>query len=249
MPSPPQGGGPPQRREEGPGGRRQPLALSPSQELEIGQRAYTEVLNEYRGRILLPESPEVQRVRHVCLRLIHAATIQPLQQEMNLRLRAYRFEWEVNVVRDKQANAFCLPAGKIVVFTGILPIARTDDQLATVLSHEIAHALAHHASERLARERGSGGGVLEKLRFNRDQELEADHIGVFLMPFAGYKPEAAVEFWERMRQASGGGRRPEFLSDHPSDAHRIQKMREWVPHALAAKKAYDEGRVKSAPGR
>ncbi len=243
----PQGGG------EGPGHRRQVLGLSPRQELEVGRRAYDEILQKYRGRILPGDSDQVVRVRRICNRLIRAAENRLLQREINLNLDRYRFEWEVNVVRDRQANAFCLPGGKIVVFTGILPIAENDAQLATVLSHEIAHALAHHASERIAREQRQGRGIfatLGDLRFNREQELEADHIGVFLMPFAGYNPREAVRFWERMREATGAGRQvPEFLSDHPSDSVRIQKMRQWAEDAIRAKEAYDAGRVVRDGGR
>jgi predicted Zn-dependent protease len=133
----------------------------------------------------------------------------------------------------------------VFVFTGILPvIGESDDRLATVLGHEIAHALAHHASERVARERG-GANILRSLSYDRMQESEADHIGVFLMTFAGYDPDQAVALWERMQR--GHSSPPEFLSDHPSDEHRAQALREWVPKARAAKRAYDQGRI--APGR
>src|SRR4029079_6821477 len=130
-----------------------------------------------------------------------------LQREISLRTKGYRFEWEASVVRDRQVNAFCLPAGEIVVFTGLLPVATTDDQLATVLSHEMAHALAHHVSERVAREQ-SATNILSSLSYDRLQESEADHIGLFLMTFAGYAPDQAVVFWERMHAAAGVGGRP-----------------------------------------
>jgi predicted Zn-dependent protease len=236
---------PEQRRGEGPGGREQPLALSPRQELAVGLRAYREVMDEYGGRVLPDGAPEVRRVRRITERLAKAAEIEPLQREINLRIRGYRFEWEANVIRERQANAFCLPAGKVFVFTGILPVAADDGQLAAVLSHEIAHALAHHASERVARERG-GSNIFSSLRYDRMQESEADHIGVFLMPFAGYDPDEAVAFWERML-ARGGQAMPEFLSDHPSPEHRIRDLRQWAPRAKAAKAAYDRGDI--APPR
>jgi len=124
-------------------------------------------------------------------------------------------------------------------------VAETDDQLATVLSHEMAHALAHHGSERVARER-SAGGVLGKLKYDRFQESEADKIGVFLMPFAGYDPDEAVRFWTRMARLGRGGEPPEILSDHPSHETRIKQLAAWAPRAKAAKKAYDEGRVAPA---
>lgn len=230
-------------RGEGPGGREQPLALNPRQELGVGRRAYQEVLQEYRGRILPANHPDVARVRKVTERLAKAAEIEPLQREIRLRVRGYVFEWEVAVVQERQINAFCLPAGKIVVFTGILPVAANDDQLATVLSHEMAHALAHHASERVAREQ-SGAGILGSLRYDRFQESEADHIGVFLMAFADFDPDEAVKFWQRMQRATGArGEPPEFLSDHPSHETRIEDLKRWAPRAKAARKAFDEGRI------
>jgi predicted Zn-dependent protease len=229
------------------------VALSPEEELEVGRQAYREVLEKFQGRILPKDAPQSARVRRVADRIIQATKNKLLQKEINLLRRGYQFEWAVTVVRDQQANAFCLPAGKIVVFTGILPIAENDDQLATVLSHEMAHALAHHASERIAKEQREGKGILATLRnksHSRQQELEADHVGVFLMTFAGYNPEEAVRFWERMQEATGQGRQiPPFLSDHPSDQERIRKMREWVPWAKKAKRAFDEGRVVPSGGR
>ena len=241
------------RGGEGPGHRAQQVGLSPEQELQLGRQAYKQVLtnpSKY-GRVIPRDRPQCQRIRGIAERIIHAAGIEPLQREINLR-RGYRYEWEVNVLDKDDINAFCLPGGKMVVFQGILPVAKNDDQLATVISHEISHALAHHSSERVARDqmnRGGPGGIWSKA-FDREQEAEADHIGLFLMTFAGYDPEQAVRFWEQMQRASGGQHRlPEILSDHPSDAHRIQKMKEWVPKAKAAKQAFDAGRIKPAPGR
>jgi metalloendopeptidase OMA1, mitochondrial len=247
FPSGIQGGG------EGPGHRAQTLGLSPQQELELGRQAYREVLSNPReyGRVLPADSPECQRVRRVAQRIIQAAGIEPLQREINLR-PGYRFEWEVNVLAKEQVNAFCLPGGKIAVFEGLLRVVQNDAQLATVVAHEIGHALAHHSSERVARKEmnQSGVGVIWSKAFDRQEEAEADHIGLFLMTFAGYDPQEAVRFWERMQQVTGGQQRlPEILSDHPSDVHRIQKMKDWVPKAKAAKRAFDEGRIAPAPHR
>jgi predicted Zn-dependent protease len=249
---PPRGGAPAPPAGQGPGHREQALALTPRQEYAVGIRAYDEVMEKFHDRMLPPSDPSVQRVRHMVNRIASATRIEPLDREINLRLGGYRFDWEANVIRDEKVNAFCLPAGKVFVFTGILPVAGNDDsQLATVLSHEIAHALAHHASERIAREQQSGGGVfatLGNLRFGREQESEADHIGLFLMTFAGYDPHKAVLFWERMHQRLANAQRPpELLSDHPTDEHRIEAMKRWVPQAIAGKRAYDEGRI--APTR
>jgi metalloendopeptidase OMA1, mitochondrial len=230
---------------EGPGHREQPLALSPRQELQVGRRAYADVMEEYRGRVVPDHHPDMQRVDRIVARLRSAAEIEPLQREIHLRVQGYAFEWQTTVVQDRQVNAFCLPAGKIFVFTGILPVAESDDQLATVLAHEMAHALAHHGSERIAREQ-SGGGRLTRLKYDRFQESEADHIGVFLMTFAGYDPNQAVAFWQRMERLSGGREPPEFLSDHPGHETRVQQIREWVPKSRAAKQAYDQGRIAPA---
>lgn len=238
---------------EGPGHRAQTLALSPQQELAIGRQTYQEVLSNPReyGHVIPADRPECQRVRGIAQRIIYAAGIEPLQREINLR-KGYRFEWEVNVLDKEQVNAFCLPGGKMAVFHGLVRVAQKDDQLATVVSHEIAHALAHHSSERVARkEMNQGGlGVIWSKAYEREEESEADHIGLFLMTFAGYDPEEAVRFWEQMQRATGGQQRlPEIFSDHPSDARRIQGMKGWVPRAKAAKRAFDEGRIAPPPGR
>ena len=257
--------------KEGPGRRAQTLALTPEQELSLGEQAYKEVLSKSR---VIRDGPEVERIRQIGGRIVQAVDIEPLQREINLRIKGYRFDWEFNVLQNDQVNAFCLPGGKVAVFTGLLRVAEEDAWLATVMSHEIAHALAHHASERLAREQkieraaqvASGvlgemdpqerkefigilaaGAHFGSLPFDRTQETEADHIGLFLMTFAGFDPNQAVVFWERMQELSQRrGRVPEVLSDHPSDARRIAKIREWIPQALAAKKAFAEGRI--APG-
>jgi predicted Zn-dependent protease len=235
LPEPPTG--------EGPGHRQQVLALRPDQELAVGQQAYRQVLQEYRGRILPADDPRVRRVRAVVVRIVRAAGIEPLQREINLHVKGYRFEWEANVVEDRRVNAFCLPGGKIVVYSAILQVTQNDDQLATVLSHEIAHALAHHSNERVTREESGRVNVLLNKAFDRQQESEADHIGIFLMTFAGYNPEEATRFWERMRQLSQGREIPEILSDHPSDERRIRDIERWVPKAEAAKRAFDKGNI------
>ena len=254
--------------DAGPGHRSQTLALTPQQELALGRQAYQEVLGKSH---VVRSGPQVDRVRRVGRRIQEAVAIEPLQHEINLRLQGYTFEWEFNVLESDQINAFCLPGGKVAVFTGLLTVAQNDDQLAVVLGHEIAHALAHHASERIARQQmiqhaadvaagGMGGsdparhrqliGLLAagaqvgSLAYERRQETEADHIGLFLMTFAGYDPDQAVAFWERMQQAAGShGHTPEILSDHPSDAKRIAELRQWAPRAKGGKKAFDEGHV------
>lgn len=230
----------------GPGRREQPLALTPSQELQIGRKAYREILQ---NAPVIESGEQVEQVRRVSERIARAVRIEPLQREINLQLDGYQFEWEYSVVRENQANAFCLPGGKIVVLTGLLDIVKSDGQLAAVIAHEVAHALAHHASERIARQRTVGRGLLS-LSYNRQQETEADHIGLFLMTFAGYDPNEAVEFWEEMQSAHVGQLHlPEIISDHPNDKRRMQQLQAWVGPAIAAKQAFDAGRILPAGQR
>lgn len=254
---------------EGPGHRPQQLALSPDDEMAIGRKAYRQILAE--SDVLPSGDPLVERVRRVGQRVVAATRVRPLMREINLGDEGYRFEWEFNVIDSPRVNAFCLPGGKVGVFTGLLQFVDSDDELANVMAHEVAHALAHHASERLALNRSdaaalrtsegdlarldaarrrsilgllSAGTTLDSLAYNRFQESEADHIGVFLTAFAGYDPEAALSFWERMREQSAGSvRLPEILSDHPADGRRIAQLRVWVPLAGGARHAYERGDV------
>jgi metalloendopeptidase OMA1, mitochondrial len=240
---PEQGGG------SGPGDRTQNLGLSPEQEYDLGQKAYRKILNEARQKdALLPaNSQQAEQVRRVGQRIVKAVEIKPLQREINLHLQGYQFDWQFNVIRSREVNAFCLPGGRVCVYTGLLGIVRNDDQLATVLAHEIAHALAHHANERITTEESGRVNWLFRQAYDRQQESEADHIGLFLMTFAGYDPEQALMFWQRMQRLSQGGQLPEILSNHPSDRRRIAQLRTWIPQAQAAKQAFDHHRI--APAR
>ena len=168
------------------------------------------------------------------------------------------YEWEYRLVEDGTVNAWCMPGGKIVVYTGILPIAQTEKGLAVVLGHEIAHALLNHGQQRMSASilqqlgavgislvtvsqtaetqslamtaYGAGSSLFGTLPFSRRHESEADRYGLILMAIAGYSPDEAAPFWERMA-AQGGGGTPEFLSTHPSDATRIRQIQGWVPEA------------------
>lgn len=169
-----------------------------------------------------------------------------------------RAQWEFHVIDKSEPNAFCLPGGIIFVYSGIFNYARNEDQLAAVISHEVAHALARHGAERMSQQLaialpgvavatviGTGSPVLGQafsrvygigtqvgyaLPHSRDQEYEADRIGLILMAKAGYDPEAAVSFWQNMRQA-GGSKPPEFLSTHPAGDNRIQAIIKLLPEA------------------
>ena len=170
------------------------------------------------------------------------------------------YQWEFNLVEDPQVNAWCMPGGKVVVYTGILPIAKDDAGLAVVLGHEIAHAIAEHGNERMSQGLVSqmGGVALSTalstkseatkqlwmsvygvgaqygaiLPYGRLQENEADQLGLVFMTMAGYDPNAAISFWERMAAQKGGQAPPEFLSTHPADATRIAKIKKEIPGVL-----------------
>ena len=162
------------------------------------------------------------------------------------------YQWEYHLVDSPEVNAWCMPGGKIVVYSGILPVTQTPDALATVMGHEVAHALLNHGQQRMSADLlqnlggvgvqvltnnselwttayGVGTTVGATLPFSRSHETEADEYGLYLMAIAGYNPDAAVTFWERMSAA--GGSTPEFLSTHPSDSTRINNIKKWIPKA------------------
>jgi predicted Zn-dependent protease len=171
------------------------------------------------------------------------------------------YKWEYHLVENKEINAWCMPGGKIVVYSGILPITQDEEGLATVMGHEVSHALANHGQQRMSagmlQQAGAAGVALATgskssetqqlamlaysgvsqyggmLPFSRSHESEADMIGLKLMAIAGYNPEKAVAFWERMAKASGGNKPAEFMSTHPSDETRIAAIRRLIPEAKA----------------
>lgn len=229
-------------------GREQRVGMSDDQQMQLGAQYYDQFLQQERGD-LITSGPEYETVTTVTERIIEvAAEYKP------------EFEWEVALVDDPQANAFCLPGGKMVVYTGILGPARTAEGLATVLGHEVAHAVAEHGAERIFRQQltdtavrfaagafaddpvefrniagllGAGAQVGLNLPWSRDQESEADHIGLIFMARAGFDPRSAVGFWERMEKAARGQQRPpEYLSTHPESTTRIEQIEEWLPDAV-----------------
>ncbi len=227
-------------------GRKQFILLSDREERRLGEDAYREILQKSR----ISHDPTVNAwVRRVGERIARAANRPD-------------YRWAFTVIKDdRTVNAFCLPGGKIAVYTGILPLARDDPGLATVLSHEVAHALLRHGAERMSTglvaqlvelgllhatgayrdpqkkkalsiAYGVGVGVGVLLPFSRTQELEADRVGLILMAKAGYDPHAALSFWQRMMQRHGRASLPEFLSTHPADAHRLEALRRFLPEAM-----------------
>jgi predicted Zn-dependent protease len=229
-------------------GRAARVALSEGQEAALGLQSYREVLSQSR---VVSSGPEVDLVRRVAERLA-AATGDA----------GKHFEWRVSVVQDPQANAFCLPGGKMVVFTGIIPITQTEAGLATVLGHEMAHATSRHGSQRLLQTNlantfltgasasislsdmdyqkkqavmaavGAGAQYGVLLPFSREHETEADLVGLHYMARAGYDPRESIGFWQRMSEASSGRQPPEFASTHPSHGTRIERLKAEMPGAM-----------------
>lgn len=176
------------------------------------------------------------------------------------------YQWEYRLVDDKTVNAWCMPGGKIVVYTGILPVTKDEAGLATVMGHEVAHALLNHGQQRMSAgilqqagavglglavankeaetqqlaltAYGAGTQMFGMLPFSRKHESEADKIGLILMAIAGYNPDNAVPFWQRMSSASGGQAPPEFMSTHPSHDTRVSNLNKWIPEAKAEAKKY-----------
>lgn len=239
--------------QEGPFGRHQVVGLSIEQETQLGEQSYQQILHEEQ---VVREGKAVDAVQRVGKRLAAAANSDEFLAEV--QLHPQKFVWEFQLVKSNQVNAFCLPGGKVVVYTGLLPVAKNETGLATVLGHEIGHALAHHGAERIAQQKlvqigqvaaaqsidnlnfrqrqelmallGAGSQVGVLLPFSRKHESEADHIGLLLMAAAGYDPTQAIDFWQRMEEQAKGGK-SEFLSTHPSHEHRIRDLRGWMPEA------------------
>lgn len=237
-------------------GRSQLLMTSVSEEMQLGAQAYSQVKND--PKLRQSQDPrEIEPVKRVAARIIEAAK-RSKYAEM-----AQQFQWEVIVIKDdKTMNAFALPGGKIAVYTGIFPVARTEAGLAAVLGHEVVHALARHGAERMSQGQltnaalqaveaaagaAGGGGMMSQaamaalgagaqvgvlLPFSRKHESEADYIGILLAADAGYDPRESVSLWERMGQLSRGGGPAEFLSTHPSHETRIDQLKQWMPEAL-----------------
>ncbi len=237
-------------------GRSQLLMTSLSQEMQMGTQAYAQVKND--PKLRQSQDPrEIEPVKRVAARIIEAAKRSKYAET------AKQFQWEVVVIKDdKTMNAFALPGGKIAVYTGIFPVARTEAGLAAVMGHEVVHALARHGAERMSQGQltnaalqvaetaagvAGGGGMVSQaamaalgagaqvgvlLPFSRKHESEADYIGILLAADAGYDPRESVSLWERMGQMSKGGGPAEFLSTHPSHETRIDQLKQWMPEAM-----------------
>jgi len=223
--------------------------FSVQEDVTLGVRAYEDVRSK---EPLVTSGPALEHVLRVTERLVPAALVDAPSF-------AEKFPWETVLIQeDSTLNAFCLPGGKMAVYTGILAVTQDEAGLAVVMAHEIAHATARHGTQAMTRQLALSGGlallgvVLEEnelnpeysmaiasisatlltLSYGRDAELKADRVGLITMARAGYDPRVAVEFWQRM-EAQGGGAPPEWLSTHPSHGHRIEQIRSLLPEALA----------------
>jgi len=228
---------------------------------QLGLQAFQQVLSSEQP--LDPNSPTAQQVTAIAKRLIARAS----QVEADLAKEngqpapniAATFDWSVAVLQSDEANAFCLPGGKIAVYTGLLPVTQDEDALAVVMGHEIAHALLRHGSQRMAQQKlvqmgqmaagmavgdmdpqqqqmvmsalGAGAQYGFVLPYGRNHEAQADEVGLMLAAAACYDPQASVPLWERMGQLNGGQRPPEFASTHPDPANRIQHLQPLIPRS------------------
>jgi predicted Zn-dependent protease len=231
------------------------LNLVPESELVgMSLTEYQKFLQEHPA---LPASDErVVLVKRVGARIQKA--VEQYYAEKKATADLAGFQWEFNVVDEKEVNAWCMPGGKVVVYTGLLPVTQDEQSLAVVMGHEIAHAVARHGNQRMSQglllQLGGAalsvavsqkpeltqqlflqaygvGAELGTLKYSRSQETEADEMGLIFAAMSGYNPEAAVAFWQRMAAQSSGQAPPELLSTHPSDETRIKNLKKFVPKA------------------
>jgi predicted Zn-dependent protease len=236
-------------------GRKQLSLIPASQMLGMSYSEYGTFLKENK---LSSDAQATAMVKRIGSRVQGA--VERYFKEKGIEGSLAGYQWEFNLVEDKQVNAWCMPGGKVVVYTGILPVTQNETGLAVVMGHEIAHAVAEHGNERMSQGMlaqlggmaldaalkdkpeqtrslwlgafGLGAQVGVLLPFSRTQESEADELGLTFMAMAGYNPQDAVTFWQRMAANKGGQAPPEFLSTHPSDDTRIRQIQEHMPEAM-----------------
>jgi predicted Zn-dependent protease len=236
-------------------GRKQINLVGDSQINTSAAQSYRQLLSDPSTKVITGTS-DAQSVKRVGDKL--AVSIENFLKA-NGYGDQYSFQWEFNLIQSKEINAWCMPGGKVAVYSGILPITRDDSGLATVMGHEIGHAIARHSAERISQQMAAQaggavvgaassdksqttqtivnqlygvGGQLVLLKYSRNQESEADRLGLIFMAMAGYDPNYAVLFWQRMAAQNKGGTPPEFLSTHPTDQTRIQEIKNRIPEAM-----------------
>ncbi len=240
-------------------GRRQLDLVSSSEINTMSASQYQEVLKK---GPLSTNQEQVAMIKRVGAKIQKA--VEQYMAEKGASDQLAGFAWEFNLIQDdKTVNAWCMPGGKVAFYTAILPICKDETGVAVVMGHEVAHAIANHGRERMSQgllqqfglstlgsamgqnptatkqifmEAVGMGANLGMLKFSRTHESEADHIGLIFMAMAGYDPQQAPKFWERMTAGSGGEKPPEFMSTHPSDETRIKDLNGWMPEALGVYK-------------
>lgn len=237
-------------------GRKQLSLVSETELQSMAKQEYNTFLSENKV-VNVNVNKDAEMVRRVGTRI--ASAIQKFYDDKGLTSVLEGYNWEFNLIDNKEANAWCMPGGKVVVYTGLLPITQNEAALAVVIGHEIAHAVAQHGSERVSQgllqqlggvalqvalsnkpaetqnlfmtAYGVGSTVGYLLPFSRKEESEADQYGLYFSAMGGYNPQEAIALWQRMA-ATGGAKPPEFLSSHPSDETRIANMQKFMPQAL-----------------
>ncbi|MBW1842434.1 MAG: M48 family metallopeptidase [Deltaproteobacteria bacterium] len=236
-------------------GRKQLSLVSDGTMLSMSYQQYNEFMKTNEKSTNRKYSQIVTRVgTHI------QKSVEQYFADNNMSRELEGYAWEFNLIENEELNAWCMPGGKVVVYTGILPIARNEAGLAVIMGHEIAHAVAEHGSERMSQglavqmggallstalsqypnetrqlwmtAYGVGGQYGVLLPYGRLHESEADHLGLIFMAMAGYDPNEAVKFWKRMAEKKGGKAPPEFMSTHPADATRIQNIKTLIPKAM-----------------
>ena len=238
-------------------GRNQLSLVSEFEIQNMAQSQYRQFLSENKV-VSSGQSKDAEMVQRVGSRIASAVTSFYKGKGLGNELAGYK--WEYNLVNSNDVNAWCMPGGKIVVYTGLLPITQNEAALAVVVGHEVAHAIAKHGSERMSQgllqqlggaalsvalsskpqqtqslfmqAYGIGSAVGFALPHSRNQEYEADQLGLIYAALAGYNPREAVPLWQRMQAASGGNKPPEFLSTHPAEENRIERLQKQMPEAL-----------------
>lgn len=234
------------------------LTLLPEAELQtMAVQEYQKFLSATKV-VATSNNRDAEMVNRVGKRIVKAVETYYAEKGMSDKLTG--FKWETNLVDDKAVNAWCMPGGKIVVYTGILPVTQNEAALAAVMGHEVCHALLQHGNQRMSQgvlasvgqvalavavankpqetqnlflgAYGAGAQVGVLLPFSRKHELEADRYGLLFTAMAGYNPQEAIGLWERMEKLSNGQKPPEFLSTHPAEGRRIEQLQKYMPEAL-----------------
>ncbi len=240
-------------------GKKDLALVSNSQLFPMAFQQYNQFLSQNK---VISGTSQAKMVKSIGQKIAHAA-------EIYLRSKGYQgyleeYKWEYHLVKSDQVNAWCMPGGKIVVYSGILPIAQSEAGLAAIMGHEVSHALLNHSQRKMSQEMirqglgslgsaalsdskfhdifqatyGIGTQLGVMLPYSREFESQADQLGLTLMAIAGYDPHAAIQLWKRMSQLNGGANPPEFLSTHPSNQSRIEAIKKDIPHAITVAKRF-----------